>query len=186
MFPDNASAEKWFIEQRWPNGVCCPHCGSLNVNTESKRKARPFRCREKECDADFSVKIGTVMQSSKIGYQNWLFAIYLISTNLKSVSSMKLRRDIGVTQKTAWHLAHRIRKALGAESSAGLFGPIEADETYFGGKRKNVKKGKREKLTGRGPVGKTAVVGLKDRATNTVPCQGCGAHRCGNAARFCP
>ena len=114
-------------------------------------------------------KTGTFMHSSKIGYRDWLFAFYLLSTNLKGVSSMKLHRDLGVTQKTAWHLAHRVRKALqsgGFQFSA----PVEVDETYIGGKRKNMSNARRQELegTGRGAVGKTAVVGAKDRATKHV------------------
>ena len=169
MFPDDATAEAWIVARRWPGGVCCPRCGSLNVNTSAKRKSMPFRCREQVCDANFSAKTGTFMHSSKIGYRDWLFAFYLLSTNLKGVSSMKLHRDLGVTQKTAWHLAHRVRKALqsgGFQFSA----PVEVDETYIGGKRKNMSNARRQELegTGRGAVGKTAVVGAKDRATKHV------------------
>ena len=111
-FPDDGTAEKWFIEHRWPNGICCPHCGSLNVQTDGKRKRVPYRCREKECGKQFSTKTGTFMQSSKIGYQNWLFAMYLIATNLKSVSSMKLRRELDITQK--------VGVALGTPHSQGM------------------------------------------------------------------
>ena len=107
------------------------------------------------------------MQSSKLGYQVWAMAIYLSLTSLKSVSSMKLHRDLDITQKSAWHLAHRLRKAF--DGGGGIFaGPVEMDETYFGGKRANMSKSKREQLTGRGAVGKTAVVGAKDRATKQV------------------
>ena len=110
------------------------------------------------------------MHSSKLGYQVWAIAIYLLTTSLKSVSSMKLHRDLRVTQKTAWHLAHRIRKAL--KSGGFQFaGPVEADESYFGGRRRNMPKSKRADLEGRGPVGKTAVVGIKDRATKKVQAQ---------------
>ena len=168
MFPDNRAAEDWFIKQRWPHGIACIKCGSLNVNTNSTKKGRPFRCREKECQANFSIKIGTFMQSSKIGYQDWLFAIYLISTNLKSVSSMKLHRDLGVTQKTAWHLAHRIRRALVSGDGSLFAGPVEVDESYFGGRRRNMSKSRRAVLDGRGPKGKTAVIGVKDRRSNQV------------------
>ena len=167
MFPDDKTAEDWFTRRRWPNGVCCPKCGSLNVQTGTSRKNLPYRCREKECGKQFSLKYGTFMECSKIGYKDWLFAMYLISTNLKGVSSMKLKRDLGVTQKTAWHLAHRIRRAL--KSKGGLFlGPVEVDETYMGGKRRNMHKSKRAKMEGRGPTGKTAIVGMKDRQTNRV------------------
>ena len=79
-FPDNKPAEPWFIEQRWPNGIACPECGSLNVKTGCKHKTMPFRCREKECDTRFSVKTGTVMQSSKVTYQQRALAFYLFST----------------------------------------------------------------------------------------------------------
>ena len=167
MFADNAAAEAWFVKVRWPTGPACPYCGSVNVLGGAKHKTMPYRCREKECRKRFSVRTGTVMEASNIPYQKWALAVYLFMTSLKSVSSMKLHRDLGVTQKTAWHLAHRLRKAF--ESESGLFaGPVEVDETYMGGKRKNMPKSKREELTGRGAVGKTAVVGAKDRTTNQV------------------
>ena len=169
MFPDDAAAERWFIEQRWPNGVCCPVCGSLNVQSGCKHKTMPYRCREKECGKKFSVKTGTVMECAKVGYQDWLLGAFLLMTSLKSVSSMKLHRDIGVTQKTAWFLAHRLRAAM---SHSGIFfaGPVEVDETYVGGRRRNMSNAKRKELadTGRGSVGKTAVVGARDRATKKV------------------
>ena len=167
MFPDDAAAEAWFVKVRWPAGPACPYCGSVNVLSGAKHKTMPYRCRERECRKRFSVRTATVMEASNIAYQKWALAVYLFMTSLKSVSSMKLHRDLGVTQKTAWHLAHRLRKAF--ESESGLFaGPVEVDETYMGGKRKNMSKSKREELTGRGVVGKTAVVGAKDRTTNQV------------------
>ena len=130
----------------------------------------PYRCRERQYRKRFSVRYGTVMQSSKLGYQVWAMAIYLSLTSLKSVSSMKLHRDLDITQKSAWHLAHRLRKAF--EGGGSIFaGPVEVDETYMGGRRANMPKAKREKLTGRGAVGKTAIVGAKDRATNQVAAQ---------------
>ena len=102
--------------------------------------------------------------------RQWVFAIYLEMTSLKGVSSMKLHRDIGVTQKTAWFMLHRIREAWG-EAREYFTGPVEADESYFGGKRANMPKSKRKDLTGRGPVGKTAVAGVKARETNRVAVQ---------------
>ena len=115
----------------------------------------------------FSVRYGSLMQSSKLGYQVWAMAIYLSLTSLKSVSSMKLHRDLDITQKSAWHLSHRLRKAF--EGGGSIFaGPVEVDETYMGGKRANMSKSKREKLEGRGAVGKSTVIGAKDRATNQV------------------
>lgn len=168
MFPDDAAAEAWFVKVRWPTGPACPYCGSVNVLSGARHKTMPYRCRERECRKRFSVRTGTVMEASNITYQKWALAVYLFMTSLKSVSSMKLHRDLGVTQKTAWHLAHRLRKAFESESGLLFAGPVEVDETYMGGKRKNMPKSKREELTGRGVVGKTAVVGAKDRTTNQV------------------
>ena len=95
QFDTLEKAEAWFTEQRWPNGVACPHCGSLNVATVSSRKPMPFRCRA--CRKHFSVKTGTVLQSSNISLDKWAIAFYLYMTNLKGVSSMKLHRDLGIT-----------------------------------------------------------------------------------------
>ena len=168
-FPDDATAEAWLIEQRWPSAIACPHCGSQNIQTGAKHKTMPYRCREKECATRFSLKTGTVMEGSKLGYQAWVIATYQMSTNLKSVSSMKLHRDLNINQRSAWFLAHRLRVALSEE--VGVFsGPVEVDETDFGGKRKNMSNAKREALigSGRGAVGKAAVVGVRDRATKQV------------------
>ena len=168
LFPSDEAAEAWFVKRRWPGGVCCHYCGSLNVQTGAKHKTMPYRCREKECAKRFSAKTGTVMESSKIGFQAWMIAAYQITTNLKSVSSMKLHRDLKINQRSAWFLAHRIRVALAGKS--GVFsGPVEVDETYVGGKRRNMANSKRNALsdTGRGAAGKTAVVGLKDRGDET-------------------
>ena len=168
-FPDDATAEAWLIEQRWPSGIACPHCGSQNVQTGAKHKTMPYRCREKECAKRFSLKTGTVMEGSKLGYQAWVIATYQMSTNLKSVSSMKLHRDLSINQRSAWFLAHRLRVALSEEGRV-FSGPVEVDETYFGGKRANMSNARRKELkdAGRGAVGKTAVVGVKDRATKQV------------------
>ena len=167
MFPNDEAAEAWFIRVRWPNGPACPECGSANVQVGATHPTMPLRCRERQCRKRFSVRYGSVMQSSKLGYQVWAMAIYLSLTSLKSVSSMKLHRDLDITQKSAWHLAHRLRKAF--ESGGSIFaGPVEVDETYMGGRRANMPESKREELTGRGAVGKTAIVGAKDRATNQV------------------
>ena len=175
LFPDDATAEAWFVKRRWPTGVACPHCGSVNVQTGAKHKTMPYRCREKECAKRFSAKTGTVLESSKLGFQTWMIATYLLTTSLKGVSSMKLHRDLSINQRSAWFLAHRLRVALAAEGGidappAEFEGPLEVDETYFGGKRDRMSNAKRRELkgTGRGGAGKTAVAGLKDRTTNKV------------------
>ena len=169
-FPTDEAAKKWFIKKRWPSGICCPICGSVNVQTGCKHKTMPYRCREKECQKKFSVKTGTVMEGAKVGYQDWITTMFLVSTSLKGVASMKLHRDIGVTQKTAWFLSMRIRTAL-SQGGTLFAGPVEVDETYVGGKRRNMPKSKRKELDGRGPTGKVAVVGAKDRATKQVAAQ---------------
>ena len=129
----------------------------------------PYLCREKECAKRFSAKTGTILESSKLGFQTWMIATYLMTTSLKGVSSMKQHRDLSINQRSAWFLAHRLRVAL-AEKGGVFDGPIEVDETYFGGKRSRMSNAKRRELkeTGRGSVGKTAVAGLKDRTSNKV------------------
>ena len=166
IFPDDATAEKWFCKEFWPDEMCCPRCGSTNVQTGAAHKTMPFRCRD--CRKRFSTKTGTFMEASNIGYQSWLYAFYLFCTNLKSVSSMKLHRELGISQKSAWFMAHRLRQAWNTQPEKPFEGPVEVDETYMGGKRKNMLKAKRAKMEGRGAVGKTAVVGMKDRKTNRV------------------
>lgn len=166
LFPDDATAEQWFIDQRWPDGIRCPYCDSDNVQTGAKHKSMPFRCRAKACGKRFSTKTGTVMQSSNVGFQTWAFAMYLLTTNLKGISSMKLHRDLDITQKSAWHLAHRLRDSF-VSNDGPMAGPVEVDETYMGGKNANKHAHKKIK-NANGTIGKTAVVGLKDRDTNTV------------------
>ena len=172
LLPDDESAEKWFVRARWTNGIACPRCGALSVLEGAKHKTMPYRCRD--CRKRFSAKTGTALEASNLGFQVWVVAIYLLSTNLKGVSSMKLHRDLNITQRSAWFLAHRLRKTWGTDEF--LFaGPVEVDESYIGGKRRNMPKSKREALEGRGPVGKAAVAGAEDRATNKVSAQVVGA-----------
>ena len=169
MFPDDASAEQWFEDQRWPNGErFCPDCGSLNYARIFSRKPMPYRCRD--CRKHFSVRKGTVMQGSPLGLQLWVIAIYMMTTGIKGTSSMKLHRELGVTQKTSWFMMQRIREGFLEGIDKPMPGPVEVDETYIGGKRKNMSNAKRKELagTGRGAVGKVAVLGAKDRATKQV------------------
>ena len=160
MFPTEDAAQEWFESVFWPEGRCCGHCGSVNTKAAS-HKYMPYWCSD--CRSYFSVKTGTVMQASKLPLRKWAIGIYICLTSLKSVSSMKLRRDLKIGQKAAWFMLHRIREAWSDELDDDDFqGPVEADETYFGGKRKALKD------TGRGAVGKTTVAGLKHRESNQV------------------
>ena len=168
MFPDNDAAQAWFVKLRWPDGIVCHYCGSDNVQTGCTHKTMPFRCREKECGKRFSVRTGTVMQSSKLGFQVWAIATYLMTTNLKGISSMNLHRELDITQKSAWHLAHRLRETLASTATVPFTGPVEADETFVGGRAKNMHASQRAKLTGRGGSDKMAVAGVKDRHTLKV------------------
>ena len=166
IFPDDKTAEDWFVKMRWPDGVTCPYCGSDKVQHNAPHPTMPFRCQAKGCRKRFSVKIGTLMHASNIDYRKWAIAIYLTLTNLKGVSSMKLHNDLNITQKSAWHMLHRIREAYDLGGSV-FEGPTEGDEVFMGGRVKNMHRSKRPK-TGRGTAGKTAVVGLKDRATGQI------------------
>ena len=169
MFPNNEAAQAWLEEQRWGGEPWCPHCGSFNVK-HNNHKSMPWRCAERECRKKFSVRVGTPLQGSPLGYQIWVVAIYLLTTSLKGQSSMKLHRDLKVTQKTAWFLAHRIRKTFANDDDAdegGHFsGPVEVDETYMGGRRANMSNARRKELadTGRGAVG------VSDRLYGAIPC----------------
>ena len=169
MFPDNEAATKWFEECLWPEQRHCGKCGSFRTKEVPNAKPMPYFCND--CRSYFSVRTGTPMARSNVPLRKWAIAIYLCITSLKSVSSMKLSRDIGVKQATAWFMLHRIREAWADDAPDEPFdGPVEFDETYFGGKRKNMSNAQRKALanTGRGPAGKTAVVGAKCRATNQV------------------
>ena len=171
MFPDEAKATGWFESIVWPDGRCCGKCGGIKTR-EANHKTMPYWCTD--CRSYFSVRTGTPLARSNVPLRKWSIAIYLCLTSLKSVSSMKLHRDLKVTQSTAWFMLHRIREAWAPKLSGGgempFSGPVEVDESYFGGKRKNMSNAKRRELadTGRGAVGKTAVVGMRDRATNQV------------------
>ena len=164
LFPDEAAARQWFEGILWGEGDRpCPRCGSLDTHEASHAKM-PYRCRD--CRKYFSIRVGTVMEGSPIPLRKWVYAIYLDVTSLKGVSSMKLHREIGVTQKTAWFMQQRIREAFG--NSGGTFaGPVEVDETYVGGLEKNKHESKRSHERG-GLSTKAAVIGVKDRETGQV------------------
>ena len=167
-FGDETKAEAWLVAQRWADGMRCPYCdGDAISPRKTARKTPQYRCRG--CRKDFTVKTGTIMQDSKLPLSKWALGFYLCTTNLKGVSSMKLHRDLEMTQKTAWFLAMRIRETL-IDETEPMAGPVEVDEVYIGGLEKNKHESKKLKA-GRGTVGKTPVVGMKDRETNQVKAQ---------------
>ena len=166
MFPTEESAERWFEKVRWSKGRHCPHCGNTETRETKNRKPMPYWCGG--CRSYFSVRTGTPIQRSKLPLRKWVFAVYLYVTNLKGVSSMKLHRDLGVTQKTAWFMLHRLRAAWDQSGLSAFTGPAEADETYMGGLRKNTPAKKRKLRLGSGTAGKTVVVGVKSRNPNLV------------------
>lgn len=168
MFRDEETAKAWLTEQRWPDGPRCPYCNSPNVQSDIKHKTMTHRCRECEGKPMFSIKTGTVMEGSKLKYRVWAVAIYLFTTNIKGISSMKLHRELGISQKAAWFMLHRLRKAF--EIEVGPFsGTVEVDETFIGGKEKNKHLNKRRHI--QGPSGKEVVIGMKNRETNKVVAQ---------------
>lgn len=157
LFPDNESARIYLEGRLWPNGVTCPVCSSgQNITT---RKGGFYRCNE--CSEDFTVRTGTVMERSHVPLHKWLYAMYLLVTARKGISSMQLSKEIGVTQKTAWFLLHRLREACGGDLDK-LQGIVQVDETFVGGVEANKHEHKKLKL-GRGSVGKAVVVGLRDQ-----------------------
>ena len=169
MFPSEKAATEWFESVLWGRGCRCGKCGSGKTRKVPNGKPMPYWCSD--CRSYFSVRTGTPIARSNVPLRKWAIAIYLCLTSLKSVSSMKLHRDLGVSQRTAWFMLHRIREAwVVGNGGGGYSGPVEVDETYFGGKRRNMSNTRRKALAdmGRGTVGKTAVVGAKDRATNHV------------------
>lgn len=149
------------VELRWPGGwITCPRCGADDIAEIKSR--RMFRCRG--CQKQFSTKVGTVFEDSPIGLDKWLTTVWLLCNAKNGISSYEVHRAIGVTKKTAWFMLHRIRVAMIAGSFEKLSGDVEADETFIGGKAKNMHKAQRTlKIQGRGAVGKAIVLGLLER-----------------------
>jgi transposase-like protein len=165
-FSDPDVALAFMIGLRWPNGVTCPHCSGAEVTFMASR--RVWQCRAKACRKQFSAKVGTIFEDSPIGLDRWLPCLWMLVNCKNGISSYEVARDLGVTQKTAWFMLHRIRLAMQAESFGKFGGTVEADETYIGGKARNMHPDKRARVgkPGRSLVGKVAVMGLLERHGN--------------------
>lgn len=169
MFGTEEKAREWVESIRWPNGPRCPDCGSANVQCNIKHKSMTHRCRDCAGKPMFTARKGTVMESTKLPYRTWAIGLYLHATNIKGVSSMRLHRELGITQKSAWFMLHRLRETAKAGTTP-FSGPVEVDETYMGGLERNKHADKKLKA-GRGTVGKAAVAGVRDRETKQVRAQ---------------
>jgi len=165
-FSDPDNCLNYVVSRRWPNGVICPTCGSKDVRFLSTR--RLWECKTKHPKQQFSVKVGTIFEDSALPLDKWLMATWLIVDCKNGISSCEIARDLGITQKSAWHLLHRVRHALHAGSFELMSGEVEVDETFIGGKarfmhkdKKLARRGGRRKAPG--PQGKAIVAAVLER-----------------------
>lgn len=164
MLKDEVSAADWFASVFWPGGRCCGHCGGVRTKETKSGKPMPYWCPD--CRSYFSIKTGTTMASSKVGFVKWGWAVYLFVTNVKGVSALQLSKELKVSHAAAWFMLHRIREAWEYVEER-YAGPIEVDETYMGGKERNKHSDKKLHIKA-GFGGKVAVIGIKDRATGRI------------------
>lgn len=158
---DDALCIEYFIQLRWGGVPVCPHCNAKNPYRLKGGKL--FRCKDKTCKKDFSLTVGTIFEKSKIPLSSWMAAVYVLTGHKKGISSHQLARDLGVTQKTAWFMNHRIRLIMGEPDPAPLDNIVEVDETYVGGKFANMNRGKRAFMQKYEQDNKVAVMGLLER-----------------------
>ena len=166
-FSDEKVARQHLEEQRWGGNTTCPHCGTAKPYALSDEKT--YKCANKECRKKFTVTVGTIFENTKLPLSTWFAAIYLCTAHKKGISSCQLARDLGITQKAAWFVLHRVREMLTEKAPFMLENEVEVDETFVGGKEKNKHASKKIKnLTGTAPrgrslAGKTPVLGILER-----------------------
>lgn len=161
-FADPDVANEFVAALRWPNGPRCPDCGGDGLGYVKTR--RLWQCRNKTCKRQFSVKVGTIFEDSPIPLDKWIAAVWLIANAKNGISSHELGRSIGLTQKSAWFVNHRIRLAMQNGDWRKFSGEVEVDETFIGGKARNMHKAERaRKITARGGTDKAKVLGIKER-----------------------
>jgi transposase-like protein len=158
LFADEDKARAFFESKRWPHGPICPHCKAMEVyrltaKKDSKRPVRPGVLKCAKCRKQFTVRVGTIFEDSKLPLRHWLYAIHLMTSSKKGVSSHQIARELGITVKSAWFMTHRIREAMKLEPMAGMLkGELEADETYVGGKPRYKGTSKKGRGTSKQPV----------------------------------
>jgi transposase-like protein len=164
VFSDEDNCLEYLVAKRWPKGVVCPTCGSTKLGFLAKQ--RRWQCANKHPKRQFSVKVGTIFEDSPLSLSKWLPCVWLITNCKNGISSWEIHRDLGVTQKTAWFMLHRVRLAMQDELTGGsLGGEVEVDETYIGGKARNMHRAhkRRVQAKGRNTGGKTVVFGMLER-----------------------
>jgi transposase-like protein len=167
-FSDPANRREYLVAHRWPKGVVCPRCGSTKVIFQEKYNR--WQCGSRHALRQFTSKTGTIFEDSPLGLDKWLLAMWQVVNCKNGISSYEIHRAIGVTQKTAWFMDHRIRVALGMATPDKLSGHVEADETFIGGKSRNMHAGRRAaRITGTGGKDKTPVMGILERSKDGKP-----------------
>ena len=159
-FPDDTACRAWFEQVRWSGQPVCPHCGGIE-DIKAPAPSKPTSYWHKACRKSFTVTTGTCLHSTKKPLQDWIYTFYAVLTGRKGVSAMQLSKELGVQYRTAWHMLHRVREACKGEDFK-LANVVEVDEIYVGGKERNKHKSKKRKA-GRGPVGKTPIIGARER-----------------------